>query len=223
MEYFRETKKMTLVLSAVNFYLITKDVVAKPNLDIVNYHNSILPRHPGRNAEAWQIYEQDELVGITLHYIDETIDGGFLITQRTNLPEEAITAGRLFQKLNKLAFETILEIMPALVMGIVKKTPLSTNSKDVHYSTDIPNDGELDLTWDYAKMSAFLRSLDFGFVPQFSPPYATIGKNLYCWKRYSLLPEESGSGCIFENGNLKVLTPTGGVLLKHIYQKEKQS
>ena len=54
----REQAK-TLLVSAANPWLIPESILEKENLTAVNFHSALLPRHPGRNAEAWAIYEQD--------------------------------------------------------------------------------------------------------------------------------------------------------------------
>ncbi|MCM1193156.1 MAG: hypothetical protein NC123_04235 [Butyrivibrio sp.] len=64
----------TLVVSAGNIWLIPKEIVARENLYIINWHNALLPRHKGRNAEAWSIYEGDLLTGITFINLDRIAD-----------------------------------------------------------------------------------------------------------------------------------------------------
>jgi phosphoribosylglycinamide formyltransferase-1 len=49
---------------------------------IVNIHPSLLPKYPG--LEAWQqaLAAGEKITGVTVHYVDELIDHGDIITQR---------------------------------------------------------------------------------------------------------------------------------------------
>ena len=49
---------------------------------IINYHNSLLPKHPGRFAEAWSIFEEDKKSGITWHLVVPEVDKGKIILQK---------------------------------------------------------------------------------------------------------------------------------------------
>lgn len=50
LQYFLKISEKTLIISANNNYIFPKEVVNKDNLKIINFHNALLPYHPGRNA-----------------------------------------------------------------------------------------------------------------------------------------------------------------------------
>ncbi len=50
---------------------------------IVNIHPSLLPRFPGKSAYEDCFEAQDKMAGITIHFVDEGIDSGTIITQQT--------------------------------------------------------------------------------------------------------------------------------------------
>lgn len=54
--YLQTLEKPTLVISAHNYYLFPAEILQKPNLKIINYHNSLLPLHRGLNAQMWSIF-----------------------------------------------------------------------------------------------------------------------------------------------------------------------
>ncbi len=53
--------------------------ISNINVPIVNIHPSLLPNHKGANAIERAFYSNDEYSGITIHYVNEEVDGGEII------------------------------------------------------------------------------------------------------------------------------------------------
>src|ERR1043166_6633630 len=49
---------------------------------ILNIHPSLLPAFPGLNAQQQALAHRAKVTGCTVHYVDETLDGGPIIAQR---------------------------------------------------------------------------------------------------------------------------------------------
>jgi phosphoribosylglycinamide formyltransferase-1 len=49
---------------------------------ILNIHPSLLPAFPGLDAQRQAIEHGVKVSGCTVHFVDETLDGGPIITQR---------------------------------------------------------------------------------------------------------------------------------------------
>ena len=64
----------------------------------INFHCSYLPYNRGKNPNVWPIVENTP-AGITLHYIDEGIDTGNIISQERINVEPIDTAKDLYEKL----------------------------------------------------------------------------------------------------------------------------
>ena len=68
---------------------ISYDQILKPPVmavtpkGVVNFHAGKLPHYRGRNIINWAIINGEEEIGLTVHYIDEGIDTGDIILQRT--------------------------------------------------------------------------------------------------------------------------------------------
>ena len=60
--------------------LVKPDVIAMLKGNVVNIHNSYLPFNRGSDPNLWSLVE-DTPRGVSLHYIDEKLDKGFLIEQ----------------------------------------------------------------------------------------------------------------------------------------------
>jgi len=177
----------TLLISAINPYLIPKTVLENPNLLAINCHYALLPKHPGRNAEAWAIYEQDHKTGITWHLMTSDIDAGDIIAQKEFPIEEAHTSLGLLRVLNQLAFQTFSEFLPSLMKNDITCSPQNEQLKGkTHYSWEKPNGGYLDLDWSPNKISAFLRSMDYGIVELMGKPKLILDDKCYKWKNYKI-------------------------------------
>ena len=189
--YLEGIKDRALVISANNVFLFPKSVVSKNNLKIVNFHNALLPAHRGMNAPTWVIYEQDKIAGITWHLVNENIDDGDIIIQKSIVLDNRETAMNLIKKLMNLAFDAYKQIENDLLDWSVKATPMpKVDVYQIHYSKDVPNDGKLDLSWSLSKMSAFLRALDWRCVEQFVKPVVEINNKQLIIEKYKIMKDE---------------------------------
>lgn len=61
--------------------LLPKEIFEIPRYGTVNLHPSLLPKYPGRNPWFWQYFFMDKKGGVTVHYIDKSVDKGDVIYQ----------------------------------------------------------------------------------------------------------------------------------------------
>jgi methionyl-tRNA formyltransferase len=71
----------TIGLCAGYRWLLPPEVLAVPELGVVNSHPALLPRHRGPYPFAWAVREGDADLGLTLHLMDETFDTGPVLAQ----------------------------------------------------------------------------------------------------------------------------------------------
>jgi phosphoribosylglycinamide formyltransferase-1 len=62
---------------------------------ILNIHPSLLPAFPGLDAQRQAIEHGVRVSGCTVHFVDETLDGGPIITQRVVAVEDSDTPDTL--------------------------------------------------------------------------------------------------------------------------------
>ena len=62
-------------------YILKKDVIDFFPDKIINLHISLLPYNRGANPNLWS-YLEDTPKGVTIHYIDESVDTGNIILQK---------------------------------------------------------------------------------------------------------------------------------------------
>ena len=181
-QYAREP---VLIINAVNYYIFPPEIVENPNAVLINYHNAILPAHRGMNSEAWQIYEMDDVSGITWHYIVNELDAGPIITQEKIVLGQTVTSLELLKKHNQLAFQSFIGFFDDLLKSNIQSFPQSEpQNKTIKRAKDIPGNGILDTTWSASKIYAFLRSMDYGPLHTLGRPALFHNEKRYVWKKY---------------------------------------
>ncbi len=75
--------------------LLSPDFVARFRNRIVNIHPSLLPSFPGVDAQAQALAYGVKLSGCTVHLVDENLDAGPILVQRTVDVHDADTADSL--------------------------------------------------------------------------------------------------------------------------------
>ena len=104
-----------LVLAGYMRLLSKKFVNSLPSKFIVNIHPSLLPKYKGMNAIQQAIDDCAEYTGVTVHYVDEGMDSGFIIKQKSIKINENDTVETLKKRLqvieHRLYSDTIKYIL----------------------------------------------------------------------------------------------------------------
>jgi len=104
-----------LVLAGYMRLLSKKFVNSLPSKFILNIHPSLLPKYKGMNAIQQAIDDCAEYTGVTVHYVDEGVDSGFIIKQDSIKINENDTVETLKNRLqvieHRLYSDTIKQIL----------------------------------------------------------------------------------------------------------------
>jgi len=87
-----------LIISYNYKYIIKKEIIQ--NYKIINLHISYLPFNRGANPNIWSFLDNTPK-GVTIHYIDEGIDTGKIITQKKVVLNQNMTLKTSYKKLHK--------------------------------------------------------------------------------------------------------------------------
>jgi phosphoribosylglycinamide formyltransferase-1 len=77
-----EHAKPDFIVLAGYMRLLSSSFVAAYRNRIVNIHPSLLPAFPGVDAQAQALAHGVKVSGCTVHFVDESLDGGPIIVQR---------------------------------------------------------------------------------------------------------------------------------------------
>lgn len=160
-----DPEQPTLVVSARNSLIFPPSMTKNENLTIVNFHDSLLPRHRGRNAPAWAIFEQDKVAGVTWHLVTDMVDVGPVLSQvAVPMPPRA-TAIDLTRQLIDLGIESFRHLLPLLLDGSARAhaaLPGDGLEPSYHRGSEKPNGGLPDPAWTADKLEAFERAMNYG-------------------------------------------------------------
>ena len=88
---------------------------------IVNIHPSLLPAFPGLDAQRQALEHGVKVSGCTVHFVDETLDGGPIIAQRTVPVVEGDTvetlSERILEQEHQLYVEAVRSVLTADLHG----------------------------------------------------------------------------------------------------------
>lgn len=182
-----QEKESTLLISAISPVILPQAVLKNEQILALNCHQALLPRHKGRNAESWAIYEGDAESGITWHKMTAQVDAGEILLQKKLPITQTMTAYELFRRQIKAAGEAFAEFMPKVLAGIETYTvQKDTGAEALHYSREMPAQGRLELTWTGEQISRFLRATDYGILKVMERPKLLLDGKEYSVKKYRI-------------------------------------
>ena len=83
----------------------------------INVHPSLLPRYRGGNPYTRVIMNGETETGVTIHFMDEGFDTGDIITQKAYHIHSKATMGTLFNELNVIGIELLIQVLQAYEQG----------------------------------------------------------------------------------------------------------
>jgi methionyl-tRNA formyltransferase len=102
--------------------ILPRDVLEIPRIACLNLHASLLPRWRGAAPIQAAIAAGDRETGITVMYMDEGLDTGDILLQRTIDILPIDTGGGLHDRLAGVAPETLIESLDLLAKGKAPRT-----------------------------------------------------------------------------------------------------
>lgn len=103
--------------------ILPRDVLEIPRLACLNLHASLLPRWRGAAPVQAAIAAGDYVTGITAMYMDQGLDTGDILLQRSIEILANDTGGSLHDRLAQIAPETLFESLRLLSTGNVPRIP----------------------------------------------------------------------------------------------------
>lgn len=162
-EFFLSITRNTLIVSAGNFYLFPEKIIQMKNLTIINFHNSLLPDYPGRNAPSWVIFNGETETGITWHYVSTGIDDGAVIHREYCPVGNDEKAYHLVRHLMELGITGFEKCFPDILNGTVLSIPQnSIINRKIYYAKEIPGNAQCFSSDSGDNIYRLLRSLDYG-------------------------------------------------------------
>jgi len=123
--------------------IIPKDILAIPRFGFLNVHPSLLPKYRGPSPVQFTILNGEKESGVTIILMDEKIDHGPIISQKSLTIKEQETSQTLHHKLAQLGACLLLETIPLWVKGLIK--PEKQNDAQATFTKILfKKDGKID-------------------------------------------------------------------------------
>lgn len=121
-------QKFDLTVSYTYRYILTQDLLLSLNNNVVNIHNSYLPWNRGADPNIWSIVENTPR-GVTLHYMNEKLDKGYIIAQKLVKKKKEDTLKSSYESLDRAAKDLFKEAFAFYKdWSQMKKYPMGTGT-----------------------------------------------------------------------------------------------
>ena len=101
--------KISLICLAGYMRIISKDFIKKFANNIINIHPSLLPKFKGLNTFSRVLKNNEIKTGCTVHYVNEKLDSGQIIVQKSFYINSSDSETTLKQKTQKLEYQVFPE------------------------------------------------------------------------------------------------------------------
>ena len=129
MEIIRKVDPDAIIVAAYG-KILPKEILNFPRYGCINVHGSLLPKYRGAAPIQWSVINGDPETGVTIMQMNEGIDTGDMLLQKTLPIEIDDTAESMFDKLAELGAETLIEALEKLDRG-----ELSSEKQDESLAT----------------------------------------------------------------------------------------
>ena len=120
-----------LVVLAGFMRILSELFVNKYQNKLINIHPSLLPKHKGLDTHRKVLENQDDYHGVTVHFVDNTLDGGPILAQTRTLVETQ-DIKELEEKIHELEHK----IYPEVIKDIAQKQIYVLNGKVIKENND---------------------------------------------------------------------------------------
>ncbi len=213
-------KAPDIIVVAAFGQILPKEILELPKYGCVNVHASLLPKYRGASPIQWAVLSGEKESGVTIMRMDEGLDTGDIISQKSIplAPDE--TAGSLFEKLAELGARLLLETLPSIEGGSATYTPQDEAASTLTGKVD-KNMGRVRWEKSAEEIERWIRGLS-----PWPSAYTTLrGKMLKLW-RAEVLPdgdEKAAPGTILSaKDSLVVKTGSGCLSVKELQLEGKK-
>ncbi len=121
-----------LFISVASPVIFKKELIEIPKKDCINIHSGPLPNYRGMMPNFWQLKNNEQKAGITIHRIDIGIDTGDIIKQEFIKIEDNDTVDSLIRKSKKYGAKMMTEVIEQYKLNSVEYK--KSNRKGSYYS-----------------------------------------------------------------------------------------
>lgn len=144
-EFIKRVKDLNpdLIVVVAYGFILPQEILDISKYGVINIHASLLPKYRGASPIQSAILNGDKETGVTIMLIDDKMDTGPLLAQRTITINNNDNFERLHDKLAQLGATLLLEALPKYISGEIK--PVAQKDSEATYCKILTKeDGKID-------------------------------------------------------------------------------
>lgn len=103
-------KKANVDLAVLAGFMRILTPVFTKNIKAINLHPSLLPRHKGMNAIAKSFHDEFDDGGVSVHYVNDELDGGEIILQKS-ISKDGLSFSEYYEEIKKQEKEALIDAL----------------------------------------------------------------------------------------------------------------
>lgn len=129
-----------LIVTCAYGQLVPSSILNLPRLGCINVHASLLPKYRGGAPIHHALINGEEETGITIMYMDKSLDTGDIIEESRILIDKEDTVATLHDKLSDLGAKTLESVLPSIINGTNKR--IKQDDNNASYAPTIKREDE---------------------------------------------------------------------------------
>ena len=148
-----------IIITCAYGQIVPKQVLDYPEYGCINVHASILPKYRGASPITEAIINGDTETGVTIMYMEESLDTGNIIHAKAIPIEDNDTLGTLSDKLSILGADLLKAVLPKIADG--ENFDIPQRDEDATYVTKLTREDEtLDFNKTCKQVYDYIRALN---------------------------------------------------------------
>lgn len=144
----------------VAFRVLPKNILQIPSIGSVNLHASLLPKYRGAAPIHRAVMNGEHTTGATVFFLDERVDTGNYIKQRSTSIGENETTGELYSRLMHMGAELLSESV-----ALIQDESFQVHPQNHEWATSAPKLFSSDCKIDFTKPSSQVHNQIRGLSP----------------------------------------------------------
>ena len=129
-----------IIITCAYGQIVPEEILNAPRLGCINVHASLLPKLRGGAPIHHAIIDGETKTGITIMYMDKTMDTGDIISTSEYQIKDTDNVGTLHDVLSVMGKELLLNTLPSIINGTNER--IKQNDEESSYAWNITRDEE---------------------------------------------------------------------------------
>jgi UDP-4-amino-4-deoxy-L-arabinose formyltransferase/UDP-glucuronic acid dehydrogenase (UDP-4-keto-hexauronic acid decarboxylating) len=176
----------------------------------INCHPGLLPEYAGLHVHQWAIRNGETTFGVTVHFMDATIDTGAILVQQRFPVRPQDTGLTLFTRCVAAEVALAVDILARITAGEALTAQAQDPARRHFYRHRDALDGRIDWRWPAAAVVNFIRAGNY--LPLASPTYVAELDPLPDGRRIEVLAATANGPTSLVPGTLVSVAADGPVI-----------